>query len=222
MMKRITAMILVLVLTLGMGVLSFAETSPGEVVTPANPNYDPKTHLDVETADNGVQVTFYINGSTSTVVDVQATGSGTTVNAYGGYDENRTYVPAIQVGDGTHGVMNSKKGQKIKTFAINNGDNLVTFKKYAFKGSKASKVKVNGQKSKFEKNAFKGTKKANAKIYLKKAKTAKDITVAKGAFNGLNNKSTIYVSKKNMSKKEYNKLVKKLRKAGYKGKIVRN
>ena len=222
--KKILAGVLILAMMLGLVVAGEA-SSPTDVPTSANPNYDPATGNDTETAQNGVQVVFHINSDgTSTITSVQQSQgtTGTSVNAYGGYDENGNYVPAAQVGDGKHGVLNSKLGQKITTFAVNNGDNQVTINANAFKGSKVKTVKINGKKVKIKKNAFKGTKQKTVKIYVKKAKKATDVSVAKGAFNGLSSKSKIYVSKKNMSKKEYNKLVKKLRKAGFKGKVVRN
>ena len=222
--KKILAGVLILAMMLGLVVAGEAASSPSVVPTPANPNYDPATGNDTETAQNGVQVIFHIDGDTSTIIDVHPVegSNGTSVNAYGGYDADGNYTPATQVGDGEHGVMDSKPGQQITTFEVTSGDSEVTINSYAFKGSKVKKVKIHGRKVKFNKNAFKGTKQKTVSIYLKQVKKASDVSVAKGAFKGLSSKSKIYVSKKNMSKKEYNKLVKKLRKAGFKGKVIRN
>ena len=73
-----------------------------------------------------------------------------------------------------------------------------------------------------KKNAFKGTKATKVKITISgKKRKASAFSFSKGAFNGLSKKSSIVVSKSTMTKKEFNKLKKKLQKAGFKGKITR-
>lgn len=88
----------------------------------------------------------------------------------------------------------------------------------AFKGQKhVKKIYLGRSVVKAEKKAFSGAKKLK-KVYVR---TAKKFTFKKGAFKGLKTgKMTVYVNKK-MSKKNYKKLVKSLRKAGFKGKIKR-
>ena len=222
-MKKLTAIMLVVVMTLGMAVAATADSSPSEVPSSANPNYDPTTRIDTETAGNGAAVEYEIaqdNGS-ATVVKIEATGDGNMAPIGTAHDENNNEVTDITIGDGTNGVLDNKNGQKIITLQIDNGSKKVIIKANALKNSKVTKVIIKGQKSKFEKNVFKGTKKKTCRIYLKGAKKAKDVSIAKGAFNGLGKNSKVYLSKK-MDKKEYKKLVNKLRKAGFKGKIVRN
>ena len=222
-MKKLTAIMLVVVMTLGMAVAATADSSPSEVPSSANPNYDPTTRIDTETAGNGAAVEYEIaqdNGS-ATVVKIEATGDGNMAPIGTAHDENNNEVTDITIGDGTNGVLDNKNGQKIITLQIDNGSKKVIIKANALKNSKVTKVIIKGQKSKFEKNVFKGTKKKTCRIYLKGAKKSKDVSIAKGAFNGLGKNSKVYLSKK-MDKKEYKKLVNKLRKAGFKGKIVRN
>ena len=80
---------------------------------------------------------------------------------------------------------------------------------------KATKITLPASIKTIKKNAFAGAKKVKT-ITLKGKKS---ITVAKGAFKGLNTKKmTIKVNKK-MSKKELKKLKKALKKAGFKGKV---
>ncbi len=223
--RKILAGVLILAMMLGLAVVGEAATSPSDVPQPTNPNYDPATGNDTETASNGVQVVYHINNNgTSTIVSVQQTSgsTSTSINAQGGHDANGNLVPPTQVGDGKHGVLNSKRGRKITTLTINGGDGKVTINANAFKGAKVKKLKVNSAKVKIKKNAFKGAKQRTVKVYMKQVKKASHVSVTRGAFSGLSHKSRIYVSKKNMSKKEYQKLVRKLRNAGFRGKIIRN
>ncbi|MBE5844017.1 MAG: hypothetical protein E7302_07505 [Butyrivibrio sp.] len=85
----------------------------------------------------------------------------------------------------------------------------------AFKNcTKATKVTVPASIKKIQKNAFNGSK-VNTIVL----KTKKSITVEKGAFKGRDtSKMTIKVNKK-ISKKEFKKLKKVLKAAGFKGKI---
>ena len=83
----------------------------------------------------------------------------------------------------------------------------------AFNKTSVKKVVLGTNVYKVYKNAFKGAKKLKY-IYIR---TTKRVKVSKGAFKGLNTKKmTIKINKKN---KNYKKIVKALRKAGFKGKI---
>ena len=127
-------------------------------------------------------------------------------------------VPITVVGDGKKGVFATKSGKKI-TKVIIASKKQVTVKANAFKSSKVKNLTIAGKVS-FKKNAFKGTgnKTVTIKIGLKKASS---VTVVKGAFNGLSSKSKVTVSKSKMSAAEFKKLSSKLKKAGFKGTIVR-
>ena len=71
--------------------------------------------------------------------------------------------------------------------------------------------------NKIAKNAFKGCKKLKKITY--KGKVA--LTVQKGAFSGLKTKKITFKVTKKMSKANFKKLKKNLKKAGFKGKIKR-
>ncbi len=87
------------------------------------------------------------------------------------------------------------------------------------KATKATKITVPSTVNVIQKNAFKGAKKLKTlRLNISKAN---QIKVKKGAFAGLNtNKMTVKVNK-NMSKKALNNLKKALKRAGFKGKVVR-
>jgi hypothetical protein len=132
-------------------------------------------------------------------------------------------IPVTQLGDGKKGVFNSKKGRIIKrVYVKSQAKNGITIAKKAFYGSKVNKITFTAKKVKIKASAFSGTKVENLKIVIKgKKKTAKAFSFAKGAFKGLSSDAKVIVSKKTMSKKQYKKLVKKLRKAGFEGTIKR-
>lgn len=82
-----------------------------------------------------------------------------------------------------------------------------------FKGTKVKRVVLSSNIVKVQKKAFSGDKKLK-KVFFR---TKKKVTIKKGAFKGLKTKKiTVYINKKN---KNYKKIVKALRKAGFKGKI---
>ena len=87
------------------------------------------------------------------------------------------------------------------------------------KATKATKVSIPASVKSIQKNAFKGAK--NLKTVRLNISKANQIKVNKGAFKGLKTaKMTIKVNK-NMSKKALNNLKRALKKAGFKGKVVR-
>ena len=127
-------------------------------------------------------------------------------------------VPVTYFGNGKTGVFATKKGNKVTKVNFQSKKTVV-IKAQAFAKSKVNTVRVKGKVS-IKKNAFKDTKVKNATIrsYVKKASS---VTAAKGAFTGLSKSAKVIVSKKSMSKAEFKKLSKKLKKAGFKGTIVR-
>jgi hypothetical protein len=122
-------------------------------------------------------------------------------------------VPITSVGDGKKGVFKSTKIIRARI----SSKKTVTVNANAFKGSKIKKLFIYS-KVKFKKNAFKGTKVKNPVITIT-AKKAKYVTAAKGAFTGLNAKAKIKV--KGMNATQLKALQKKLKKAGFKGKVVK-
>ena len=120
-------------------------------------------------------------------------------------------------------VLNNKKGKKVTYVNLKPYKGAkITVKAKAFNKSKVKTVVMTlGSKGKVQlnKNAFKGTKAKTVKFTIKAKKTSQ-VTFKKGAFAGLSKKSVIKV-KKTMSKKQYKKLVKAAKKAGFKGTIKR-
>lgn len=116
-----------------------------------------------------------------------------------------------------------KTNKKSVTVASTVKVNGVTYKvttvsAKAFKNAaKATKITLPKTITKIEKNAFSGAKKLT-KLTIN---TKKSITVQKGAFNGVNTKKMTITVNKSMSKKELAKFKKTLKKAGYKGKVVK-
>lgn len=120
--------------------------------------------------------------------------------------------------NGTAALKSEKSGKKSVTV------NTVKYKKVtykvtainakAFAKSKATTVTVGANVKTIKKNAFKSSKVKTIKFAGKKV-----VTVKKNAFKGSKVK-TIKVTKK-MSKKNFNKFKKALKKAGFKGKIKR-
>ena len=122
-----------------------------------------------------------------------------------------------QVGNGSTGAFNTA----VKTVFVDTSAPELIIATKAFNGAAVSSVTVNTPSIRIQKNAFKGTKKKNPTIKINGPKTAADVKVVKGSFKGLNKKAKIVVNKQTMTKKQFNKLKKKLKNKGFKGKIVR-
>lgn len=210
--KRVMAAIMVGVLTLSSAFTVSAASSPTEA--PAEQSEDPNTvdHLE------GKKVTSDVNTktNTATVKSVKSSEDAEVKNAVvinNARDSVGNKVPITSVGTGKKGVFD----KIITRVTVKSQASNVTFKAKAFKGSKVKTLKLNNKKTTIKKNAFNGTKAKNVKIYVNNGK----LVAKKGAFKGLSSKAKIIVSKKAYSKKAFKKLKKALKKAGFKGKIVR-
>lgn len=195
-MKRTMALLLALAMSLCLVFSASAATSPTAAPT---------------TAPTAAPTTAPTTAPTAAPTIVE------TVPATGGTDTAVVGETIIQVGNGSAGVFDAA----IKKVIINSSAAEVTISTKAFTKSKVKTVEVNTASVRIKKNAFKGTKTKNPTIYINGAKKASDVKVGKGSFTGLSKKAKIVVSKKSMSKKQFNALKKKLRKKGFKGKIVR-
>ena len=92
---------------------------------------------------------------------------------------------------------------------------VIKAKAFAKKAKKAKKIVIPATIKRVNKKGFTGTKKLKTII----VKGTKSFTVKKGAFKNVNSKKiTVKVNKK-MKAKEFKKLKKNLKKAGFKGKI---
>ena len=94
---------------------------------------------------------------------------------------------------------------------------VIKAKAFAKKAKKAKKIVIPATIKRVNKMGFTGAKKVKKII----VKGTKSFTVKKGAFKGLNSaKITVKVNKK-MKAKEFKKLKKNLKKAGFKGKVTK-
>ncbi len=85
----------------------------------------------------------------------------------------------------------------------------------AFKGETVKKVTLPSSITSIGSKAFSGVK----SLKTIKINATKKVSVDKNAFKGVNTKKLTITVNKKMSKKNYNALVKSLKKAGFKGKI---
>ena len=217
--KRMIAAALAATMILGSALSVSAATSP------VNPGYDTKKNIDENKQDHYKKtVDAKISGNSATVVSVESSGKKTsgqkTVVFKVARNAKNKQVPVTNLGNKKKGIFDSKKGRNIETVKITSAKR-VTINKLTFKGSKVKNLYASS-KLRIRKNAFKGTKVKNLYFRINgKKKAAKNYTFEKGAFNGLSKKARIVVSKKTMTKKQFNLLKKKLQKAGFKGKIKR-
>lgn len=206
--KKLLAVVLILTMTLGLVVSGYALTSPGG---------GPVAPGETVVTEKGT-VTLYDVSDDGTAEVEKVTQDPANPSKTAKLDGGDN--PITSIGDGSKGVFSSKTGKKITKVVVDSTKRVEITKK-AFKGSNVKKIQMKNQKTTIRKDAFSGTKKKTVTLELKSAKKASDIKVSKGSFNGLSSDSRIVVSKANMSKKEFNKLEKKLRDAGFTGSIVR-
>ena len=224
--QRMMAVVLSVVMMMSVVSFAFAEGSP---VTPPeggdkNPGWEDP--YDTNTQDHtNTTVKTRISGSAVTVEKVESEAgkkdAKIVVFRVARNKDNET-VDIKKIGTGKKGVFDSKKGRVTTTVIVKSKAAKVTIASKAFKGSKVSTIKLTGKSYVISKGAFSGTKTKNPTIYIRGSKkTAASISVKSGSFTGLNAKAKIIVSKSAMTKAEFDKLVKKLQKAGFPGKIIR-
>ncbi len=209
-LKKVLAFVLVLSLALSLAVAAFAADSPG-----SGPEYDPTTDTVTEKIPGAV---VKATVTEKKVTSLQASGEEDTTMIGKLLDQYSKEFAPIAL---TKAALDSVAGRSLLIVKTSSDLDTFTFEKQAFSNSKVRMLVVHGSKVSFLKDAFKGAKNKKMKIYLKGLKKASDLKVQKGSFKGLGNKAKIIVYKKNMSAKEYDKLVAKLVKAGFTGKIIR-
>jgi len=224
--KRVLALALAASLVFGTALTASAADSPRTPVTPT-PTVKPAGGQDDNSKDhNENTVTSVVSNGKATVVKVEAdanTAAGRTVTLSVAQDPtSKQTVPITAV---NANAFSSSKGQLVTKVTVKpQGANNIVIKTKAFNKSKVKKLTLDlGSTGKvtIQKNAFKKMKTKKQKItIIIKAKKAKQVKANKKAFAKLGKKSVIKV-KKTMSKKEFKKLKKQLKKAGFKGKIKR-
>jgi hypothetical protein len=206
--KRIVAIVLILAMTLCVGLEAFAAGSPT-----VGPEFDPTTGIVTEESQG---TTLQYDVDTKAITSIQSQGEAKTYTVDTVIDQTGQETQPTTFGDDAQGVFDSVQGRKITTVTFKHG---TTLKSKSLKRSKVKKIVAEGPIS-IEKGAFLKTLEKKPKIYAKGIKKASEFKVEKGAFKGTTG-GKIYVSK-DMSKKEFKKLQKKLKKAGFKGKLVRS
>ncbi len=228
--RKVMAVVLVLVMILSLGLSCVAAGSPsdGPESDDLNPGYDERTEIDTNTQDHvNKNVKTKVVSPTSAVVQSVSSNAGerlaTVVTFKVARDKDNEQVPITKIGNGVKGVFNSKKGRVVKTVLVTTKAKTLTVARNAFRGSNVKNIKLrNAKKTVIQKDAFKGTKNSNVKIYIQRSKrNASAFTFAKGAFDGLSSKAQVIVDKSTMTAKEFKKLEKKLKAAGFKGRITR-
>jgi len=201
--KKMLALVLVAALGISSALGVCAASSPSEGIVPTT---------DVNTKDhNKKTVTTNVTETNGTVTKVASDKKHPNVEFEIARDGNDKKVNITIIGDGKKGVFNSKKGRYIKKVSIKSAADKVIVKRVAFKGSKVGKLVITSSLVQFDKNAFKGTK--QKKLTMKVSK-ASQLSLKKGAFNGLTK-----ITVKGASKAEFKKIKKAMKKAGFKGTI---
>ena len=217
-------------ITSGTGVVNTAKPTPKPTPTPTptpapspTPAPTPTVTGPYTTIQTDDTITYDTKNGTAQVIKIEGNSkskAAKSVKISKLYDPvTKRMVPVIDILKNT---FNSKKGRRVKTLTVAppSGINIVIHTG-AFNKSKVKKIKIKlGKKGKLtiKKKAWKKTKAKKVKITIW-AKKAKQVVVKKKAFKYLSKKSVIKVKK--MSKKQFKKLRKKLKKAGFKGKIKR-
>lgn len=217
--KKLLALVLVFAMVLSFAMPAFAAKSP------ANEGYDTASNLDVNTQDHqNKTVTSKISTKSAVVWSVTKTNGANSdyVQLKVARTKENDQKEISHIGDGKKGVFDSQEGRVVKTAVINSAAKQVKILTNAFKGSNVSNLKLQSKKIVIQKDAFKGTKVTNPLIVINgQKKTASSFVFASGAFNGLGKTARICVAGKTMTKAEFQKLIKKLRAAGFTGKIYR-
>lgn len=221
-MKKVMAIVLVLVLSLSLVVVASAASSPTE----GYEDFDPETMVDSNTKDHTNKTVETKVSSLNKAVMFKIESKAGAKRAYlvqvkNARNVNGQAVPITQIGNGKAGVLNNKKGNVVTKMRVDSTAKNVTIAANAFKNSYIKLLKLNSKTVTIKANAFKGTKVKNPKIYISGTKKdAKDLKFAEGAFNGLNSKAKVIVSKGIMTKAQFAKLDRKLTKAKFPGKVI--
>jgi len=210
-MKKILAFVLVLSLALSLAVTAFAANSPTSA-----PVVDPTTGETIETIG---QTTFKSEAEKQKLVSVRSQGDTEAVISVL-WDKDYKQFKVAVVGDGKRGVFATTPGRKYTKVTVSSDLETVTFSKKAFRGGKIAEVVIESAGVEFKGEAFKWARQKAPTIRIKGSTKASQVKVTATSFKGTTAKAKIIVGKQ-MSSKEFKKLVKKLRAAGFIGTIKR-
>lgn len=171
----------------------------------------PKNVTDMNTQDyKKATVVSAVTSDSVTVKSITSSKKKASVTLKFARNGANEKVAITTIGDSKNGVFNTKKGKNVKKLTIKSSKKVV-IKKKAFKGSKISTLKISGKRVQINKNAFKGTKATSLTLKIKKASLLK---LKKGSLQGLSS-----ITIKGAGKKEKAKIIKAIKKAGFKGTI---
>lgn len=217
--RKVMAVLLVLAMSLSLVFSASAATTSPSTAPTTNTEFDTKTGIDNNKQNHteGTEVDTVVEATGATTIKVTTTNDRFVLG--NARDAQNVEKPITQIGDGTKGIL-ADGGESALYVTVQSTAPEVVIASNAFAGSNLKRLTLKSKNVKIQKGAFSGSKRKNTVIRVTGAKKAKQLSVAKGAFAGLNKKAKISVGKQ-MSKKEFKKLKKALKKAGFKGKIVR-
>lgn len=196
-MKKVTALVLALVLVLG--IMSFASAAPSPTVAPT----DGDSTTDVNTEDHtNTTVTTKVSGDTAKVTKVESKDATVQFKNAKGADGSTVAITSVEAK-----VFNSKSGRKIRTVNFASSASNLVVKANAFKGSNVKKIKFTGTKTTFNKNAFSGTKVKTVTMVFNSGST---VVFKKGSLKGI----TVKAKFEGLSAKEKKALKKAIKSAG--------
>ena len=200
--KKILAIVLILAITLGMVLEAGAAGSPTE-------GYDAKTDTYTEKTATSTVTTKV---ATKAVEAVESTKSSVTLST--SKDASDKEFDIKQIGDGTNGVFDSAEGRKVTKVTSKSKATKMTLATNAFKGSKVKKVVIENTRLTVKADAFNGV--SGLTLDCRKSTKHSQLKFAKDSLKGV---KKIILNKK-LSATNRAKILKKLKAAGFKGKVA--
>ena len=199
--KKILAVVLILAMTLGLVLEAGAAGSPTEGYDPATDTYTEKSGTTTVTTKVGEKAVEKVESGEASVT--LATSK----------DAKGQEIQIEQIGDGTDGVFDSAEGRKVTKVTTASKAAQIILAANAFKGSSVKTVVIGSRKTKIRANAFGDAK--NITLDCRKSTRQAQLKFEKGSLKGV---KKIILSKK-LSKSSRAKVLKKLKAAGFTGKV---
>lgn len=234
--KKATAMLLALIMMLSVAMCANAqEVSSSPTGAPTNPPTNPTTPTvvddhhyqnaenttDLYVGTSGEQIGFDISGNNSIVWNVCSNKPNAEVLITASSTATGEVRPVKQLGSGTYGLGGNKDGENVTGIGVVTSSPVLVVATKALSNSYIRSVALQAPSILFQKNVCQGTKVKKVTFWFPTIEKAEQISVSRNAFKGAK-RVTIKVPTK-MSKKELNKLKKKIKKKnkGVKLKFVR-
>ena len=219
--KKATAMLLAMIMLLSVVLCANAATSPTSAGS-SDDNHVVSGNTDLYTAPTGEHVAYDVAGSDAICTAVSANAPKSTALITVAKAADGTIRPVEQIGNGKTGIGNVENGKNVTGVAVVTTSPMLVVATKALSKCYIKNVALDAPKILFQKNVCKGSKVKKVTFNFPNMKKAGQVTVRKNAFKGAK-RVTIKVSKQ-MSKNEFKKLKKKIKKnnKGVKLKFVRN